>query len=598
MPSFSLVETNMDDLTDFSYLFHSFYLPQGEFRFNSNTFQYDYITRQQLIEEQEPKKKKEKPQKDPDQDISEDEWNELWREKEKPCMPTWYLEQIYRNKKRIEKKPNKDETDQARLELCETLLDAFYRSPYVPAVSVFESIMGSPDYDWKEYVVDAENIEIAKANKKRMDINIGDTLEAEVIGFKEFKSQMWENLKVFHRERSLGITPFQVFPYLLGPPGTGKSEITRNLAKAYKRPIQMINVGGMDDGGELEGKRATLQSANYGKVMEAFVERSILAEITIQDLQLEIQEIKTYVDENGNRQERPEENLTEWEEERIEKLEEDIKDWEEENQERQRTGKDPKLTKNKPQRSRAPIILLDEFEKCSRDDVMNVIGKMTDREMNFSFMDKYFNFRLDLSQCQMLLTANYLDKVPQFVRDRGLPINIELLTWEQRKGILRSRFKKELRRFKLGHLLNKITDRFIEMCITETWGIRGGINNVAATVRFLEVLEVDKQTGYLEKLEEYDDLYETPVEKYLKDENGVIRLSYNLNGKTRTLTLTKRIGIEERTVKDEFGQEKKVKEIITGTNADTGDYFVNDWPDEYWWGSKPVRNLGGNYENL
>jgi len=87
----------------------------------------------------------------------------------------------------------------------------------------------------------------------------------------------------------------------------------------------MINVGGMDDGGELEGKRATLQSANYGKVMEAFVDRSILAEITLADLKLEIEEIKTYV-ENGERKNRPEENLTEWEEERIEKLEDEIEE--------------------------------------------------------------------------------------------------------------------------------------------------------------------------------------------------------------------------------------------------------------------------------
>jgi len=97
-----------------------------------------------------------------------------------------------------------------------------------------------------------------------------------------------------------------------------------------------------------------------------------------------------------------------------------------------------------------------------------VIGKITDREMNFTFLDKYFNFRLDLSQCQILLTANYLDKVPQFVKDRGMPVNIELLTYQQRKDILRSRFKKELKRFKLEHCQNKITEQFLEMCITET----------------------------------------------------------------------------------------------------------------------------------
>src|SRR4051794_2139638 len=200
---------------------------------------------------------------------------------------------------------------------------------------------------------------------------------------------------------------------------------------------------------------------------------------------------------------------------------------------------------------------------------------MTDREMNFTFLDKYFNFRLDLSQCQILLTANYLDKVPQFVRDRGMPVNIELLTYQQRKDILRSRFKKELKRFKLEHCQNKITEKFIEMCITETWGIRGGINNVAVVIRFLEVLEVDKIVNQLESLENYEEIYETPQEDYIKRENGIIRLSYQVGGKVRSLVLTKRIGIEERTIK-EADQERQVKEIITGINADTGDYFIND----------------------
>ena len=117
-------------------------------------------------------------------------------------------------------------------------------------------------------------------------------------------------------------------------------------------------------------------------------------------------------------------------------MEAEIKEWELENKERAKEGKEPKKTKKKPQRSRSPIILLDEFEKASREDILNVIGKMTDREMNFTFLDKYFNFRLDLSQCQILLTANYLDKVPQFVKDRGMPVNIELLTYQQRKDRL------------------------------------------------------------------------------------------------------------------------------------------------------------------
>ena len=82
----------------------------------------------------------------------------------------------------------------------------------------------------------------------------------------------------------------QIFHVLLGKPGVGKSEISQRLVQALKRPIQIINVEGMDDRGELEGKRATLQSANYGKMMVAFTKKSFLAVITLKDLE---QEIKT-----------------------------------------------------------------------------------------------------------------------------------------------------------------------------------------------------------------------------------------------------------------------------------------------------------------
>ena len=567
MPSFSLVETNLDDLTDFSELFHSIYLPQGEFRWNTNTWQYEYITRQQLLEEVEPekKKKREKPVKDPDQDISQDEWKELYQEHEKPVMPTWYLERVYRYKKRIEKKPNPDETDQARLELCETLLDTFYRTPYWPELAQFEEIMGSPP-----------------------------EFQGKVIGFKEFKSELRRRLKTSNRHRKRGTKPPQIFYVLLGKPGVGKSEIAQQLAKAFKRSIQIINVGGMDDGGELEGKRATLQSANYGKVMEAYVERSSLAEITIEDLQQEIKEIKTHWEKQGKKLvaiPRKEVTLTEWEEERIEKLEEEIREWQEDNQQRINDGKEPRKTKKKVMRSRVPIILLDEFEKASREDILNVIGKMTDRKLNYTFLDKYFNFNLDISEAIILLTANWLEKVPQFVKDRCKPVNIELLTYQQRKDILALQAKDYLAEYDMEDKINLFSERFLELLITETWGIRGGINNLMATIDFLDELDGDGLTDELEDLADYDEIEETEEADYIKRQEGVIRLIYHLDGEKRELVLTKRIGIEPRTIKDDDDREITVKEIITGKDIETGKSFVEDWPEEYWWGGKPIREV-------
>jgi len=76
-------------------------------------------------------------------------------------------------------------------------------------------------------------------------------------------------------------------------------------------------------------------------------------------------------------------------------------------------------------------------------------------------------------------------------------------------------------------------------------------------------------------LENFDEIYETPMAEYKKRQGGIIRLSYYLEGKKRDLTLTKRIGIEKRVIK-EGNTEKEVFEIITGKDMETGKLFVPD----------------------
>ncbi|CAG8456331.1 1433_t:CDS:1 [Paraglomus occultum] len=116
------------------------------------------------------------------------------------------------------------------------------------------------------------------------------------------------------------------------------------------------------------------------------------------------------------------------------------------------------------------------------------------------------------------------------------------------------------------------------MCITETWGIRGGMNNLQKVMLFLVGLEVKGLSGELEDLADYDEIYETPIEDYKKKESGIIKLTYHINEEARHLTLTKRIGIEKRTIKDPDDEEKEIvlKEIITGKDIETGKPFVED----------------------
>src|SRR4051812_17949754 len=139
---------------------------------------------------------------------------------------------------------------------------------------------------------------------------------------------------------------------------------------------------------------------------------------------------------------------------------------------------------------------------------------MTDRKLNYTFLDKYFNFNLDISEAIILLTANYLEKVPQFVKDRCKPVNIELLSYQQRKDILKLQAKDYLAEYQMEKLIKLFSERFLEMCITETWGIRGGINNLLATVDFLDELDGDGLADELEDLADFDKIEETPEADY------------------------------------------------------------------------------------
>jgi hypothetical protein len=62
-----------------------------------------------------------------------------------------------------------------------------------------------------------------------------------------------------------------------------------------------------------------------------------------------------------------------------------------------------------------------------------------------------------------------------------------------------------VKEYDIEELRPLISEQFLEMCITETWGIRGGINNLVATLDFLELMEVRGVTNEITDLANYDD---------------------------------------------------------------------------------------------
>jgi hypothetical protein len=124
-------------------------------------------------------------------------------------------------------------------------------------------------------------------------------------------------------------------------------------------------------------------------------------------------------------------------------------------------------------KNRGAIILLDEFEKVRDEGLANMIGNVLDIKKNKDWFDQFLGYRVDLTDCIILCTANYADQVPDFVQDRAEMVNIELATYRQRVGYVMGSLKKKLRgSSKTSYAAEQLTEEFCKYLITETWGYR------------------------------------------------------------------------------------------------------------------------------
>jgi ATP-dependent Lon protease len=124
-----------------------------------------------------------------------------------------------------------------------------------------------------------------------------------ITGFKEFKAELRTNTELAEYYLEIGQTPPQTFYCLLGKPGVGKSEISKTLAKAYKRPFNVLPMAGVAHPKILKGMRQTLDGAKYGQITASFVDAKANIFITKAEHQAELNRIKAKPKKTKNQEE-------------------------------------------------------------------------------------------------------------------------------------------------------------------------------------------------------------------------------------------------------------------------------------------------------
>lgn len=103
----------------------------------------------------------------------------------------------------------------------------------------------------------------------------------------------------------------------------------------------------------------------------------------------------------------------------------------------------------KKAKSSNPVFLIDEIDKMTKDmkgDPASCLLSVLDPEQNSLFSDNYIEENVDLSNVMFVATANYIDDIPEALKDRLEIINISGYTEFEKLDIVKK------------HLLKKICD--------------------------------------------------------------------------------------------------------------------------------------------
>ncbi|MEG2600902.1 MAG: endopeptidase La [Bacilli bacterium] len=166
-------------------------------------------------------------------------------------------------------------------------------------------------------------------------------LDESHYGLQEIKTRIIEYLAVTQMTKNLK----GPIICLVGPPGVGKTTLTKSIAKAINRNFVKMSVGGVHDESEIRGNRRTYLGASPGRIIQAMKKAGSLN----------------------------------------------------------------------------PVFLIDEIDKMTKDqhgDPSSALLEILDSEQNKYYSDNFIEEEYDLSNVMFIATANYIENIPEALRDR------------------------------------------------------------------------------------------------------------------------------------------------------------------------------------
>ncbi len=137
------------------------------------------------------------------------------------------------------------------------------------------------------YIETALDVPFEKNSKKKLDIKeVSKQLNLDHYALEKPKSRIEEYFAVrelLEKRQIADKDGAKVILCLYGPPGVGKTSLANSVAKALKRELVRIALGGLEDVNELRGHRRTYIGAMPGRITQGLIEARQINPVMVLD---------------------------------------------------------------------------------------------------------------------------------------------------------------------------------------------------------------------------------------------------------------------------------------------------------------------------